>query len=172
MDFPDDLNEYLRGDSALSRVYRKEAAPMPPPALDRRVLALSSPRGAHSKSPCLAPLALAASVLLSMALVLAIVFGPQKAKRDDDSPRLIRVAARADLSPADRRLHLYSSDPTRSRAPSQWLADIAALRREGRISEADAEYRRFRDTYPAYSIGGAHANSESIHSTGAPAVRP
>jgi hypothetical protein len=161
MNLPDDLNEYLRGDSALSRVYRKESAPVPPPALDRRVLALSSPRGTHGKSPCLAPLALAASVLLSMALVLAIVFGPQKAKRGDDAPRLIRIAARADVSPApvDRRLRLYSSDPPRPRTPSQWLADIAALRRAGRVSEADTEFRRFRNAYPAYS-------------TGEPAVRP
>jgi hypothetical protein len=161
MDLPDDLDEYLRGDSTLSRQYRKESVPAPPPALDRRVLALNSPRGTSGKSPCLAPLALAASVLLSMALVLAIVFGPQQIRRADDSPRLIRVAARAELSPApvDHRLRLYSSDPPRPRTPSQWLADIAALRRAGRNGEADVEFRRFRNTYPAYS-------------TGAPAVRP
>jgi hypothetical protein len=154
MNLPDELNEYLRGDSAVSRVYRKEPAPMPPPALDRRVLALSSPHGTHAKSLCLAPLALAASVLLSMALVLAMVFGPQKARRTDDAPRLIRVASRADVLPApiDRRLRLYSSDPPRPRAASQWLADIAALRRAGRTREADAEFKRFRDAYPAYSI--------------------
>jgi len=35
---PDDLDEYLRGDSALSCQYRRESAPAPPPALDRRVL--------------------------------------------------------------------------------------------------------------------------------------
>ena len=166
MDLPDDLNEYLRGDSALSRQYRKEAVPAPPPALDRRVLALSASGGSHRvpapsmargtyrQSPCLAPLALAASVLLSMALVLAIVFGPQKAKRADNVPRLVRVAARADLSaaaPVDRRPRLYSSDPPRPHSPSQWLAEIAALRRAGRISEADTELRRFREIYPAYA---------------------
>lgn len=157
MDLPDDLNEYLRGDSALSRQYRKEFTPVPPPAIDRRVLALSSPYGTLGKSPCLAPLAFAASVLLSMALVLAIVFGPQKARHGDDAPRLIRVAARADLSPApvDRRLRLYSSDPPRPRTSSQWLADIAALRRAGRSSEADTEFRRFRNAYPAYSTDAA-----------------
>ena len=157
MELPDDLNEYLRGDSELSRAYGNESVPMPPPALDRRVLAISSPRGTHGKSPCLAPLALAASVLLSMALVLAIVFGPQKAKRGDDAPHLIRVAVRADLSPApvDRRLRLYGSDPRRPRTPSQWLADIAALRRAGHISDADTEFRRFRNAYPAYSTDAA-----------------
>ena len=163
MDTPDDLDEYLRGDSALSRQYRRESAPTPPHALDRRVLGLS--RGAHGTArrmtPSLAPLAFAASVLLSVALVLAIVFGPQTAKRVDDAPRLVRVAAHADAAnpPLNRRLQLYSSDPKLARAPSAWLADIAALRRAGRNSEADAELRRFRSTYPGYS-------------TGDPAIRP
>jgi hypothetical protein len=159
MDAPDDLDEYLRGDSALSRQYRRESAPPPPHALDRRVLELSCgtstlSRGTRAKSPYLAPLAFAASVLLSVALVLAIVFGPQTAKRVDDAPRLVRVAAHPDLSPnapLSERLKLYSSDPGRARTPSVWLADIAALRRAGRDSEADAELRRFRSAYPDYS---------------------
>jgi negative regulator of sigma E activity len=160
---PDDLDEYLRGGSALSRQYRQESAPMPPHALDRRVQKLSrdanDPRAMRESTPCLAPLAFAASVLLSVALVLAIVFGPQAAKRVDDAPRLVRVAAHAG-APADvslnRRLQLYSSDPRLGRTPSVWLADIAALRRAGRNVEADAEYRRFRNAYPDYvDIGGA-----------------
>src|ERR1700688_2582959 len=160
MDAPDDLDEYLRGDSALSRQYRRESAP-PPHALDRRVLELTRgtstlSRGTRAKSPYLAPLAFAASVLLSVALVLAIVFGPQTAKRVEEAPRLVRVAAHPDLSPnapLSERLKLYSSDPRRARAPSVWLADIAALRRAGRDSEADTELRRFRSAYPDYSTG-------------------
>jgi hypothetical protein len=154
MDPPDDLDDYLRGDSALSRQYRRESAPAPPHALDRRVLRFF--REAQGKSPCLAPLAFAASVLLSVALVLAIAFGPQSAKRVDDAPRLVRVAAHAGASPTtplNRKLQLYSSDPKLARAPPVWLADIAALRRAGRNSEADAELRRFRSTYPDYSTG-------------------
>jgi hypothetical protein len=130
MDPPDDLEDYLRRDSALSRQYGREPAPMPPHALDRRVLKFF--RDAQGNSPYLAPLALAASVLLSVALVLAIAFGPQSAKRADDTPHLVRVAARA---------------------PSDWLADIAALRRAGRNNEADAELRRFHSTYPDYPAG-------------------
>jgi hypothetical protein len=155
MHLPDDLDDYLRGDSALSRQYRKESAPVPPHALDRRVLGLSREvQGtAQRLTPYLAPLALAASVLLSVALVLAIVFGPQAAKRVDDAPRLVRVAAHPGVPNAslNRRLQLYSSDPRLVRAPSVWLADIAALRRAGRNSEADAEFRRFHDVYPGYS---------------------
>jgi hypothetical protein len=155
-----DLDEYLRGDSALSRQYRSEPAPAPPPALDRRVLGLS--KAGNANSPCLAPLAFAASVLLSMALVLAIVFGPQPAKRldkrSDEAPRLVRVAG-ATNAPLGRKMQLYSSDPSRERTPSAWLSDIAALRRAGHVREADEEFRRFRNTYPAYP-------------SGAPAVRP
>jgi hypothetical protein len=180
-DPPDDLDEYLRGDSALSRQYRRESAPAPPHALDRRVLKASreaqgpspqaqgdlqrargaSPRAqdgspqAQGGSPYLAPLAFAASVLLSVALVLAIVFGPPAA-RVDNAPRVIRVAAHAEASPnapLDRKLRLYSSDPKPARAPSVWLADIAALRRAGRNSEADEQLRRFRVAYPDYSTG-------------------
>jgi hypothetical protein len=156
MRLPDDLDDYLRGDSALSRQYKKESAPTPPHALDRRVLGLS--REVHGPAqrltPYLAPLALAASVLLSVALVLAIVFGPQAAKRVDDAPRLVRVAAHPGApteASLNRKLQLYSSDPRLARAPSVWLADIAALRRAGRYREADAEFRRFRDAYPRYS---------------------
>jgi hypothetical protein len=142
---PDDLDEYLRGDSALSCLYRREPAPTPPPALDARVLELSRPpepcalRAARRNAPCLAPLAFAASVLLSVALVLAIVFGPQTSKRSDDAPRVVRIA--------------YSGDSKLARSPRVWLADIAALRRAGRNREADEELRRFRSAYPGYSIG-------------------
>ncbi|HEV7612006.1 MAG TPA: hypothetical protein VGO37_09040 [Steroidobacteraceae bacterium] len=151
MDPPDDLDNYLRGDSALSRQYKRESAPIPPHALDRRVLEFS--REAYGKPPCLAPLAFAASVLLSVALVLAILFGPQSAKRVDNAPHLVRVAAHANAStnaPLNRKLELYSSDPRLARAPAVWLADIAALRRAGRNAEADAELRRFRSAYAGY----------------------
>jgi hypothetical protein len=158
MDPSDDLDNYLRGGSALSRQYRRESAPAPPPALDRRVLKLSrdAQGTAQRLTPYLAPLAFAASVLLSVALVLAIVFGPQTAKRFDDAPRLVRVAAHANVpqnAPLNRNLQLYSSDPKHARAPSAWLADIAALRRARHDSEADAELRRFRSTYPDYPTG-------------------
>jgi hypothetical protein len=148
---PDDLEEYLRGDSALSRQYRSESAPAPPHALDRRVLKFSrEAQGGHvprAGAPYLAPLAFAASVLLSVALVLAIVFAPQTAKHVDDAPRLMHAVARADAPP----LRLYSSDPKLVRIPSAWLGDIAALRRAGRNREADAEFRRFRSAYPNYA---------------------
>jgi negative regulator of sigma E activity len=188
MDPPDELEEYLRGDSALSRRYRAESAPAPPHVLDRRVLRLSreaqrtAQSTAQSTAQCTAqstarctaqrltsrlqPLAFAACVLLSVALVLAIVFGPQTAKRtDDNAPRLVRVAARAEVSPnasLNHRAQLYGGDLQRPRAPAAWLADIAALRRAGRNSEADAEYRRFRSVYPGYTQAGGADHSNAL----------
>ena len=170
MEQPDDLEEYLRGDSALSRRYRGEPAPAPPHVLDRRVLRLSQEAQNKDQSKdqstaqCTAqrltsrlqPLAFAACVLLSVALVLAIVFGPQKPKHVDDASRVVRVAALGSLSqsaPLKRRLELYSGDPQAARTPAAWLADIAALRRAGRLREADEEMRRFHSTYPGYSAG-------------------
>jgi hypothetical protein len=161
MDQPDDLEEYLRGDTALSRRYRRESAPVPPHVLDRRVLRLSrqAERTAQRLSPCLQPLAFAACVLLSVALVLAMVFGPAVRRTDDNTPRLVRVAARTDMTSSvslNRRAQLYGSEQSRARPAKAWLADIAALRRAGRNAEADAEYRRFRNAYPDYvDIGGA-----------------
>jgi hypothetical protein len=147
---PDELEEYLRGDSAVSREYRRESAPVPPHALDRLVFNAARLRPAKSKSPLqsqrLAPLAFAASVLLSVALVLAMVFGPQAVKKADDKPRVLKVS-------------VYKTDPPRAalaspreRNPAAWLEDIAALRRAGRDSEADIEMRRFRSAYPNYLI--------------------
>jgi hypothetical protein len=147
---PDDFEEYLRGDSELSRRYRREHAPAPPRALDRQILEMTRPM--PLRYPRLAPLALAASVLLSVALVVAMIFGPQSARRHEEQPHIRRTAARALLPPiatgTERRL--YSTDPAGVRAPAIWLADIAALRHAGRSIEAEAERRRFCHTYPHY----------------------
>ena len=138
---PDELEEYLRDDSALSRQYRREISPQPPHALDRKVW-----RGARVTSPRqnLAPLAFAACVFLSVALVLAMVLGPPTLKKPDDTPHVIQV--RNYQREAPRAL---AASP-REREPAKWLADIAALRRAGRNAEADAEMRRFRSAYPNY----------------------
>jgi hypothetical protein len=138
----DELDEYLRGDSALSRQYQREAAPQPPHALDRQVL--KSTRVPAARSQNLAPLAFAACVFLSMALVLAMVLGPPSLKKPDDRPHVVQV--RNYQREAPRAL---PASP-REREPAKWLADIAALRRAGRDAEADAEMRRFRSAYPDY----------------------
>jgi hypothetical protein len=158
----DELDDYLSGGSPLSRQYKREFAPVPPHALDRRVL--SAARPPQPKSQTLAPLAFAASVFLSVALVLAIILGGQSVKKSDEMPRVVRVrSTHAGLpagvraaAPADARA--IAAAPliadARERTPEAWLADIAALRRAGRNSEADAEMRLFRRIYPNYSAAG------------------
>jgi len=114
---PDELDDYLSGTSRLSRQYRREFSPMPPHALDRRVL--QAARQTQPKSPYLAPLAFAASVFLSVALVLAIVFGPQSAGKFDEAPQVMRVRnyhAQAAAAPGRA-----VADP-RERTPAAWLA--------------------------------------------------
>jgi hypothetical protein len=144
---PDELDDYLRGGSNLSCQYKRESAPLPPHELDRRLL--KSAGSLNSKTPfrpqSLAPFAFAASVLLSLALVLAMVFGPQ-VKKADDKPQVVRV-------------RIFESAPLRAtpaspreRNPVLWLEDINALRRAGRTTEAEVEMRRFRSAYPNYII--------------------
>jgi hypothetical protein len=147
---PDELDEYLRGESALSRQYRRESATVPPHALDRLILSSAGFKSARLKAPLrsqnLAPLAFAASVLLSVALVLAMVFGPQAVKKTDDKPHVLKVS-------------VYKADPPRAALasarelnPAAWLEDISALRRAGRDRDADIEMRRFRNAYPDYLL--------------------
>jgi hypothetical protein len=146
---PDELGDYLRGGSTLSCQYKRDPAPLPPHALDRAVLEAARAAPPESKKPfksqSLAPLAFAASVLLSLALVLAIIFSPQ-AKKPDDKPQVLRV-------------RMFKSEPPRAalasareRNPALWLQNITALRRAGRYAEAEAEMRRFRSAYPDYII--------------------
>ena len=146
---PDELADYLRGSSALSCQYKRESSPLPPHALDRMVLEAARPAQLEPKRPfkrqSLAPLALAASVLLSVALVLAIIFGPQT-KKPDENPRVLQVRMFKSEPP---RVALISA---RERDPAVWFADISALRRAGRHAEADVEMRRFRNAYPNYTI--------------------
>jgi hypothetical protein len=146
---PDELDEYLRGSSAISRQYRAHNSPVPPHALDCAVLEASRPAAKQSafrsKSTALAPLAFAASVFLSLAMVLAMVFGPQT-KKIDDKPRVVQV-------------RMFKSDPPRAplvspreRNPAAWLAYIESLRHANCETEADVEMRRFRSAYPDYVI--------------------
>jgi len=144
---PDELDDYLRGGSDVSCEYQRNSSAAPPHELDR--LVLESAGSLKSKTPfkpqSLAPFAFAASVLLSLALVLAMVFGPP-VKKPDDKAQVVRV-------------RIFKSEPPRAtpaspreRNPALWLEDINALRRAGRSNEADAEMRRFRSAYPGYIV--------------------
>lgn len=145
----DELDHYLSGNSELSRQYRRENSPLPPYALDRAMLEAVHPVDCRPKpsfkSQALAPLAFAASVFLSLAMVLAVVLAPQ-AKNPDDRPRVVQV-------------RMFKSEPPRAaitspreRSAAAWLAYIDSLRHGGRDNEAELEMRRFRSAYPDYVI--------------------
>jgi hypothetical protein len=68
---------------------------------------------------------------------------------ETDSP----APARADAAPmADAQSGITSAiaeqPAAKARAPEDWYADIEALRKAGRIAEADAELTRFETAYP------------------------
>jgi hypothetical protein len=144
---PDELDDYLRGGSDVSHQYKRDSSTVPPHEIDRLVLEAAGTPQARTpfKPQSLAPLAFAASVFLSLALVLAMLFGPQ-VKKPDEKPQVVRV-------------RIFKSEPpraapasTRERNPALWLEDIYALRRAGRGNQADVEMRRFRSAYPDYII--------------------
>jgi hypothetical protein len=161
---PHDESSAEARDDELTRIYRRTCTATAPAALDRDILAAA--RRVHARSQYLAPLALAASVLLSLAVVLAIAFGPRAAgprgaRHAEESVRVMQAAQRGAVGPIGGR-RLYTSDPPgahsatadadRQRDPHRWLAEIAALRKAGRRAEADAQFRRFQRVYPGFGI--------------------
>ena len=55
--------------------------------------------------------------------------------------------------------NLYAAKPSKnSQTPEQWYADIEALRKSGRIKEADAELIRFKSKYPDWLEHHQHPN--------------
>lgn len=130
------LDEYLRGSSEISRIYRAGAPQSPPAALDQHILAKA--RNPPRKSGHRMTLSFAASVLLALAAVFALTVVPRTMMRSDDGPRFLRTSLRSGDANAMRLVYptlkaqpaaprnlargiigrnsqLYSSDPTSSR---------------------------------------------------------
>jgi hypothetical protein len=88
------------------------------------------------------------------------ISGPEqdrKAASEPDAEKLEQAAApRADAAPmaAERAGGITSTikaqPAAKARAPEAWYADIEALRKAGRIEEADAELARFEAAYPEW----------------------
>ncbi len=142
----DDLERYLRGDSAVSSAYRRASQAAPARSVDRRVLERA--RAARRAAPRRDVLAYAACALLAVAVLFTIQFAPRPAGGVEDSPRLVRTALHDGAWPGLglRDAVLGEPDP----AVRAWLARIAALRRAGREAQADEQYRRFLAAHPDY----------------------
>jgi hypothetical protein len=128
------LDEYLKGDSDVSRRYRELGRDEVPPELDRRVLAAArdavAKEGTQRSRSWLrwsAPVALAASVVLIVTVVLER--GPQD--------ELVAVPAQAPAEPQPRGL---VNDKDDYAAAERKLADEVTRQRAGNAQESSPVY--------------------------------
>lgn len=159
---PDEqLDDYLRGDSPLTRAYRETAREQPPARLDAAILAQAGTgaprRGGRPR--WLIPLSLAATVVLAVGVVLFATregagplppeapSAPEPMKVPETkapAPKTLKEAPRFDARDA--------AVPPRKKTPEEWLADIEELRKLGLHAEADEKMAEFRKRYPDYPL--------------------
>lgn len=172
------FDEYLRGDSPLSRAYRETGREEPPAHLDAAILAQAKVAvGTRRKPRWFMPLSLAATVVLSIGVVLlmsreGVTPVPMETPSPTSdapvpkpmtptvppvvAPKATVVPKQAPVAPKEAprfepRVFTPKEAPV-VRSPEQWLAEIEALRNAGKHIEADAELAKFRQRYPDYSI--------------------
>jgi hypothetical protein len=120
-----EFDAYLRGNSEVSRTYRQLRGAQVPAEIDRKLAgharvvhttARSTLRSFETpllnKPSWFAPFTLAASVLLSAAVLLAIAFDHRTHKGGDDSVRMIPAAAAH-----GERSYLHAPPPTAAQVP-------------------------------------------------------
>ena len=165
------LDEYLRGDSALSRAYRETGREEPPAHLDAAILAQARaatvPRRG-GKPRWFMPLSLAATVVLSVGVVLLLSReGVTPVPMETPSPMPVAPAPKltaptapavVEKAPAVTPKEVPRFEPREvvippKKSPEAWLAEIEALRKAGKHAEADAELAKFRQRYPGYPLG-------------------
>ena len=159
------LEEYLRRKSALSMGYKKIYVEAPPVELDRAIAAR-----ARRALRWLVPGLLAAVIALGLMVVVnigvsrlmqATVSAERNALRvrKEQKEELERERARQpitvvidakDIPKEQAREAAAAAEELKIRtaAREHWLAKIEALERDGKQAEADAELRRFQETYP------------------------
>ena len=173
------LDEYLRGGSPLSRVYRETGREEPPAHLDAAILAQAKAAvGARRSKPrWFMPLSLAATVVLSVGVVLLMSREgvtpvpmetpspiPDASTPKPTAPTTPVVTPKATVVPKEAPVVTPKEVPrfeprvfTPKEVPAgktleQWLAGIEALRKAGKHAEADAELAKFRQRYPDYPL--------------------
>lgn len=167
------LDEYLRGDSPLSRVYRETEREEPPAHLDAAILAQAKAAvGARRSKPrWFMPLSLAATVVLSIGVVLLMsregvtpvpmetpVLKPTTPAVTEKAPAVTpKATVTPKEAPAVTPKEVPRFEPREvvippKKSPETWLAEIDALRKAGKHIEADAELAKFRQRYPDYPI--------------------
>ncbi|TAM45071.1 MAG: hypothetical protein EPN55_09460 [Gammaproteobacteria bacterium] len=157
------LDEYLRGDSPLTRAYRETGREEPSASLDARLLAEArggntAPRG--GKPRWLMPLSLAATVVLSVGIVLFMTRQGATPLPPEAAPVVETPAPSAKPTPVPKIApketpRFEARDVTvqpKQKTPEQWLADIEELRKLGLHAEADEKMAEFRKRYPDYPL--------------------
>lgn len=167
------LDEYLRGDSALARAYRETGREEPPAHLDAVILAEAKAAAAPrrgGKPRWLMPLSLAATVVLSIGVVLfmskqgvapepmdTVPVTPAPAVKEKTPMVTPKAAVTPKEMPAVTPKEAPRFEPREvvippKKSPEAWLAEIEALRKTGKHAEADAELEKFRQRYPDYPL--------------------
>lgn len=162
------LDDYLRGDSPLSRAYRETGREEPPAHLDAAILAQAKAAVAtHRRKPrWFMPLSLAATVVLSIGVVLLMsregvtpvpMEAPVLKPTIPTAPAVVEkapvVTPKATVTPKEApRFEPREVVIPPKKSPETWLAEIEALRKAGKHAEADAEQMKFRQRYPDYPI--------------------
>ncbi len=134
------LDEYLRGDSPVSRAYREEAQELPPAHLDARILAEANRAGTAAKrvakspfsSYWMVPASLAAILVLAVSVVVLLQFEPEKF---DYAPKYATeptTAAEPARQPADR------AAPAEIPALERYNAPASALEKQQKMTEPPA----------------------------------
>lgn len=139
------LDDYLNGKSPISDHYRQLDGSQPGADIDARILQAAR-REAHARQTrrhWRVPLAIAATLVLGISILWW--------QQHPTTPPLNSTQSAAP-SPdkslpdqVDRSLH---DNP----AADQWLSRILKLQQAGKTAQAAAEFKKFRQAYPAYSI--------------------
>ena len=185
---PDDreLEQYLKGESPLSRRYRDASGESSPPDLDEAILARSRAelkRKPPSLNRYLAPVALAASVVLGVNLAWnlqqvepvptaapRLEKSAEPAYAPDPPPATQQAPAPVAAAPEARRRAAPASPKLEDARPAE--GDIAAATRERVAREAYAESQERKASQSADAAAGAAAPSSAPSAAFAPAPPP
>jgi hypothetical protein len=160
-----DLEDYLRRKSALSLGYKKIYIEAPPPELDRAIAARAR-RALRWLVPAVISAAIAIGIVVSAnfavtKLMQASVMAERNAvklrderKAQQERERLTQpvgvVIDAKNIAEQEAKAQAAVQKQKEKAGRDEWLAEIEALRRQGKNATADAELRRLNAAYPEF----------------------
>ena len=160
-----DLEDYLRRKSALSLGYKKIYIEAPPPELDRAIAARAR-RALRWIVPAIISAAIAISLIASVNIAInklmqaSVIAERNAVKLRDERKALLereRLNQPIGVMTDAKNITIQEAQAARAaqklretRARDEWLAEIEALRRQGKNATADAELYRLNKAYPEY----------------------